>query len=230
LQFLTSLFGGFDNSIVTAAFALGIVLVLIVLGLWALKVFFRASTTLTRGRNKRLNIIDSVMLDPKRQLFIVRRDNVEHLILTGGPQDVVVESGIAVEKPAVMAPRRPMAAAATPPAPAPAAAAGPEYPSNPVTDALEAAQSSVYTHGTAAAPGAMERLRELARPVGRQGPSLRQTGLLRPVSRMEPAAVIPINPDAAEHRRIDSAKAGPANDGTNRFGAYPGDGYKAEGN
>jgi flagellar protein FliO/FliZ len=237
LQFLTSLFGGFENSLVTAALALGVVLVLIVLGLWVLKVFFRASTNLSRGRNRRINVVDSVMLDPRRQLFIVRRDNVEHLILTGGPQDLVVESGIAVEKPAGPAARRPVLPS-VPAAPAATAAPTEQRPvsSHPVTDALEAAQSLVHGRDAVTAgptTGPMERLRELARPVGRQGPSLRQTGLMRPVSRMEPAAVIPINPDAAEHRRFDSAKAGPSHDGNGqRFGAgvYPADGYKAEGN
>ena len=29
-----------------------------------------------------------------RRLVLIRRDNVEHLIMIGGPQDVVVESGI----------------------------------------------------------------------------------------------------------------------------------------
>ena len=29
-----------------------------------------------------------------RRLVLVRRDNVEHLVLIGGPQDVVIEPGI----------------------------------------------------------------------------------------------------------------------------------------
>jgi hypothetical protein len=221
LQFLTSLFGGFENSIVTAVLALGIVLVLIVLGVWLLKVLFRTSNDFARGRNRRLTVVDSVMLDPRRQLFIVRRDNVEHLILTGGAQDLVVESGIAVEKPVSPALRRPLGvpAAATPPAPLPA--------EEPATPPPPPAPASVYTHDTTDA-NPMERLRQTARPVGRMAPLLRQTGLLRPVSRGEPAAIIPMNPDAAEHRRADSAKAGPAQDGNGRFGAA--DGYKAEGN
>src|SRR5690606_34265868 len=120
MQFLTNLFGGTENTVITAVFALGIVLVLIVLGVWSLKVFFKASNNIGRGRNRRLSVIDSVAIDPKRQLLIVRRDNVEHLILTGGPQDVVVESGIPVE--AVPRPPRPQAAggsgvAADPPRP-----------------------------------------------------------------------------------------------------------------
>ena len=77
-----------ENTIVTSALALGIVLVLIVLGLWALKFVTRTGTVVGRGRNRRLSVVDTVQLDAKRQLLIIRRDNVEHLILTGGPQDV----------------------------------------------------------------------------------------------------------------------------------------------
>src|SRR4051812_7420654 len=97
MQFLTSLFGGSENTFLTAALALGIVLVLIVLGLWALKLLTKASANVGRTGRRRLTVVDSMMLDPKRQLLIIRRDNVEHLILTGGPQDVVVETGIPVQ-------------------------------------------------------------------------------------------------------------------------------------
>lgn len=47
------------------------------------------------GRNRvpRLGLVDSFDLDRQRKLMIVRRDNVEHLILVG-PTDVVVESNI----------------------------------------------------------------------------------------------------------------------------------------
>ncbi|HHY51230.1 MAG TPA: flagellar biosynthetic protein FliO, partial [Alphaproteobacteria bacterium] len=106
MQFLTSLIGGSENTFLTALLALGIVLLLIVFGLWLLKIFFRASNTFVRGRNRRLTVVDQVAIDNRRQLVIVRRDNVEHLILTGGPQDLVVESGIVAEKPGNV-PRRP---------------------------------------------------------------------------------------------------------------------------
>ena len=47
------------------------------------------------GRNRvpRLGLVDSFDLDRQRKLLIIRRDNVEHLILVG-PTDVVVESNI----------------------------------------------------------------------------------------------------------------------------------------
>lgn len=47
-----------------------------------------------RGRQQRLGIVDAFEIDRQRQLVIVRRDNVEHLIMIGGPNDVVIESTI----------------------------------------------------------------------------------------------------------------------------------------
>ena len=47
-----------------------------------------------RTRQARLGIVDAFDLDRQRQLIIVRRDNVEHLIRIGGTNDLVVESEI----------------------------------------------------------------------------------------------------------------------------------------
>lgn len=43
---------------------------------------------------KRLDVVEQATVDAKRKLLLVRRDDVEHLILTGGPVDIVIESGI----------------------------------------------------------------------------------------------------------------------------------------
>ncbi len=43
---------------------------------------------------KRLEVLDQAMLDGRRKLVIIRRDDKEHLIMTGGPVDVVIETGI----------------------------------------------------------------------------------------------------------------------------------------
>ncbi len=47
-----------------------------------------------RNRQPRLAVLDSAIVDAKRRLVLVRRDNAEHLILIGGPSDVVVETNI----------------------------------------------------------------------------------------------------------------------------------------
>ncbi|WP_332686343.1 hypothetical protein [Devosia sp.] len=199
MQFITSLFGGSGNSVLTAIFALAAVVVAIVLVLWLLKLLARASGNVARGRNRRLAVVDTLALDPKRQLLIVRRDNVEHLILTGGAQDLVIETGIAVdEAPAAQPSRRPIPMVASrKPAPA-ARAAAPAAP-------------AVEPQGPAVPVTAIERLRELGQPTNKRAHlSLRHTGLLRPVSEAE----MPVSPEnsadpvlpAADSAKEDTAQ------------------------
>lgn len=49
---------------------------------------------LLRSRQARLAVVDSVAVDPRRRLVLVRRDEVEHLLLVGGTTDIVVEPAI----------------------------------------------------------------------------------------------------------------------------------------
>jgi flagellar protein FliO/FliZ len=44
--------------------------------------------------DKRLDVVEQWNVDARRRLVLIRRDNVEHLIMTGGPVDVVIETGI----------------------------------------------------------------------------------------------------------------------------------------
>ncbi len=44
-----------------------------------------------RARLPRLGTVDAFDLDRQRQLVIIRRDNVEHLLMIGGPNDLVIE-------------------------------------------------------------------------------------------------------------------------------------------
>lgn len=55
-----------------------------------------SGTFIAGGRNRRtrLAVMDATAVDDKRRLVLVRRDDVEHLILIGGPTDVVVEQDI----------------------------------------------------------------------------------------------------------------------------------------
>jgi flagellar protein FliO/FliZ len=48
-----------------------------------------------RGRQPRLGVIEAAAVgDGRRRLLLIRRDNVEHLIMIGGPSDVVIEPNI----------------------------------------------------------------------------------------------------------------------------------------
>jgi hypothetical protein len=41
-----------------------------------------------------LAVVDAAKMDGRRHLILIRRDNVEHLLMIGGPTDVVVEPNI----------------------------------------------------------------------------------------------------------------------------------------
>jgi len=49
---------------------------------------------------RRLEIVETLMIGPRQRLCILRRDNVEHLVLMGPEGSTVVESGIAAPSPA----------------------------------------------------------------------------------------------------------------------------------
>ncbi|MEF3368120.1 hypothetical protein V3H18_16415, partial [Methylocystis sp. 9N] len=71
-------------------------LVAAVLVLYIIRLLFgrRIRSSAPRNRARRLDIVDVFDLDRERQLVIVRRDNVEHLLLIGGPNDILVEATI----------------------------------------------------------------------------------------------------------------------------------------
>lgn len=43
---------------------------------------------------RRLDVVDQASVDSRRKLVLIRRDDVEHLVMIGGPVDLVIESGI----------------------------------------------------------------------------------------------------------------------------------------
>jgi hypothetical protein len=66
----------------------------------------RAINKRERGRRgSRLSISEYCEIDDNRRLVIVRRDEVEHLLLIGGPQDVVVETDISAPVAGGLSPR-----------------------------------------------------------------------------------------------------------------------------
>jgi hypothetical protein len=96
---------------------------LIVLGLigvtaWVVRRFGaeRLGAAAARGRQPRLAVIDAATVDGRRRLVLIRRDNIEHLLMIGGPTDVVIEANIVRAAAAARdasAPARPPAAGDT---------------------------------------------------------------------------------------------------------------------
>jgi flagellar protein FliO/FliZ len=48
----------------------------------------------TRRAAKRLGLVATQVIDNKRRIVLIRRDGVEHLLLIGGANDVLIEQGI----------------------------------------------------------------------------------------------------------------------------------------
>ena len=92
---MSSLFGLELPTPVNFVIAFAFVMLLIGAAAWLVRRF--GSTRIdaaARGRQPRLAVIDSAAVDGRRKLVIIRRDNVEHLLMIGGPSDVVVETNI----------------------------------------------------------------------------------------------------------------------------------------
>jgi flagellar protein FliO/FliZ len=90
------LFGADMPLAVRFFFAFVIVLALIGLTAFLVRRFGgeRLGASSSRGRQPRLAVIDAAAVDGRRRLILIRRDNVEHLLMIGGPSDVVVEANI----------------------------------------------------------------------------------------------------------------------------------------
>lgn len=82
-------------NIITSLVVLIVVIVAIVVTVTILRKL-NSGTFVVGGnaRTPRLSVRDAAAVDRTRRLVLVRRDNVEHLILIGGPTDVVIETNI----------------------------------------------------------------------------------------------------------------------------------------
>lgn len=92
---MNALFGLELPTPVNFVIAFVVVLGLIGAATWLVR-RFGATRLEAAGRNRqpRLAVLDSAAVDGRRKLVIIRRDNVEHLLMIGGPTDVVVETNI----------------------------------------------------------------------------------------------------------------------------------------
>jgi flagellar protein FliO/FliZ len=75
------------------ALALLLVLGLIAIFAWALR-RFGFGGALRADNRRRLQILETTPLGPRHRLVLIRRDQMEHLLLLGPQGDLVVERGI----------------------------------------------------------------------------------------------------------------------------------------
>lgn len=92
---------GRDYAVAVVWTAGALVLLVVVLLLIRLIRSLSFGTFVSGGRNRktRLAVMDATAVDSHRRLVLIRRDDVEHLILIGGPTDVVVEQNIRIGQP-----------------------------------------------------------------------------------------------------------------------------------
>src|SRR3954452_16105989 len=101
-DFLLQAFGDNGALVAKSAGATVVVLLLALALYWLAQRFPRDGVNGTgRTRIPRLAIVDAMAVDARRRLLLVRRDGVEHLILVGGPSDLVIEPSIARPRRAV---------------------------------------------------------------------------------------------------------------------------------
>lgn len=105
LQWLDGVAGPGYAAAILWTFAV-LVLLLIILLIIRLVRSLTFGTFVAGGRNRktRLAVMDATAVDSHRRLVLVRRDDIEHLLLIGGPTDVVVERDIrlsALRRPAL---------------------------------------------------------------------------------------------------------------------------------
>lgn len=88
--------GEYGLRLVIAVVGVGVGFVCLIGVLWLLRGRRGPSPFIRGGRNRqpRLQVLDAAAVDARRRLVLVRRDDVEHLIMIGGPTDIVIESGI----------------------------------------------------------------------------------------------------------------------------------------
>lgn len=89
--------GLFDNALLIFV-ALFLVGMAGLAGWLALQHFSRSGMSFFQSQVKRLGLVEVASIGSGRRLMLIRRDNVEHLIMTGGPIDIVVEVGIGAQQ------------------------------------------------------------------------------------------------------------------------------------
>lgn len=168
-------------------FLLAFVIVLGLIGATALmmrRLGGRISGGGLRGRQPRLAVIDYTSVDGRRRLVLVRRDNVEHLVMIGGPTDIVVEANI-VRAAAGLPARMPATTDALPraiPMPEGAAANGaangpPAWPAQPEVSSRSQRDPRAAFAAEFSAPRSRPQARPqpvVPRPEARQEPDNRQ--------------------------------------------------------
>ena len=73
--------------------AMAVVILLIAACAWLAKRFGLGGRFAATAGRRRLAIVEVLPLDARRRLVLLKRDNIEHLVLLGPGSDIVIECG-----------------------------------------------------------------------------------------------------------------------------------------
>lgn len=194
---LEPIFGATGAVVAQYVITLIVILGLVGLVVWLVRRYAVGGiSTNVRGRLPRLAIVDALVVDSRHRLVLIRRDNVEHLVLIGGATDLLIEPSIVrtrVPQRPAQAPqqtRAPTASAAAPtPPPAPPV---PAMPAPPVRRAEEATENAIpfpprVQRAATPRPSRVAAARPPARPI--EAPAdiaAREAVVRRPAAEAEP--------------------------------------------
>jgi hypothetical protein len=183
-----------DNRVLQIGFlaACGIAALIVLAIVYRLAFAQRLRVPGGRTRQPRLGLVDAFSLDGQRQLVLIRRDNIEHLVMIGGPNDVLVESQI--NRAAVPARESnqasPLLVPSTPvrQAPLPASAAA-EAPAKVAAKAQVSAPAPTSAGSITAAPAAPTVAAPTPAPAAPAPPAVTPPVLKAPVQPPSPAPI-----------------------------------------
>ncbi|MDO1584541.1 flagellar biosynthetic protein FliO [Rhizobium oryzicola] len=112
---IDELMGAYGSRLLIAVAGVGVALILLIVILWLVRRRGGPSPFIRGGKNRapRLQVLDAAAVDTRRRIVLIRRDDVEHLVMIGGPTDIVIESGIQPE--GTSAPSKPVSYERAPP-------------------------------------------------------------------------------------------------------------------
>jgi flagellar protein FliO/FliZ len=202
-----------ENRVVQMGFlaACGIAALVVLAILYRLVFAHRLRVPGGRTRQPRLGLVDAFSLDGQRQLVLVRRDNVEHLVMIGGPNDVLVESQInrvltpARENNQASPPLAPGASGRrteTPPAAAPVVAEAPPAkvaaPAAAAPKAPAPPPAALKAPAPAPAPAAPKAPVPVSVPVPAPAPAIAPAVAAKPIEPEPAARPAPVPPPTAQ--------------------------------
>ena len=162
-----------------------------------------------RGRQPRLAVIDAATVDGRRRLVLIRRDNIEHLLMIGGPTDLVVEPNIVRAAGARDVAREPARVVPAMETPAPTARQAPPvvengWPLQPLNEPAPVPAPRSYRSNVTEEPWLAPEPGARPRPVENFEPPPRKT---QPEPRVAPAAPPePSAPPQTDHNLAEMAQ------------------------